>query len=95
MLEFCVQTADNRSMSMNLPNYDAWLERPYQQAAAEQAAAEDFAERHDMPMESQADWDAIYAAMEDELEAQMEAEAERRYEAQMDAAYERDMDGGW
>jgi hypothetical protein len=71
-------------------NYDAWLEAPYQRAAAEGEAAERFAEANDMPMESQADWDAIYDAMHDAEQCAAEDAAEARWEAQQDDWDERD-----
>lgn len=63
-----------------LPGYDAWLERPYQERAERGAAIEDYAERHDLPLETDEDWDRARDEMEGEAEAAAEDAAEARWE---------------
>jgi hypothetical protein len=52
-----------------MTDYDAWLERPYVERAAQQDRVERFAENNEMPLETDDDWtaasEALAAAEED------------------------------
>lgn len=62
-------------------NYDAWLERPYQEAAARADAFVDWCEREGVDPDAPDAWDRYEAAIVDAQEAAAEARAEARAEA--------------
>lgn len=69
-------------------SYDTWLEQPYQDVAKRGAEIERYAETHELPLESDSDWQAAEAAMEADSEAAQDAAAD--YYA--DLAAEREWD---
>lgn len=61
-------------------DYDAWLERPYVEAARIQEEVEKYADAHDLPLETDEDWEAATEAMESEAAAAEEDHRERMLE---------------
>jgi hypothetical protein len=66
-----------------MTDYDAWLERPYVEQAAQQDRVERFAENNEMPLETDDDWTAASEALAAAEEDAAEAAAEARWERQM------------
>lgn len=61
--------------------YDAWLERPYVDAARQEEAFEKWCEAEDVEFDAPDAWERFEAAMADEWEARADDLAEARAEA--------------
>lgn len=63
---------------MTPSDYDAWLERPYTDAARAQEEVEKFAEARDLPLDTDEDWQNAEELMESEAAAAADDYHERR-----------------